>query len=209
VLLMLSAFVEAHIKSYALNAARKERGKVKRREYVDDAFEYVDRLATTFNYIFRQFVLNLRVTRNGFVPVQDAKIAEAIYTPALKALSDPKYAGVNDDLAKMFADYRSRNFSEVITKAHSAVQRFLQIHAGEEGKNAKGELGQLFLAAKTNGLFSTTRFGEPLINVLKGYFPSERATKSTAKPALAEATWRDAMLMMDLTMVFLKHCLDA
>jgi len=208
VLRMLSAFVRAHIKTYAYRAATTATDKQKRDEYVKDAFDDVDRLAKTFNYLFRQFSVNIQVTRSGFIPVQDAKLAEQIYAPSLAALSDPKYEKVNEDLAKMFADYRAGDFGDVITKAHSAVQRFLQIHAGE-GKNGKGELADLFAAAKKNGLVSSTRFGEPLIRVLEGYFPSERATKSTAKPALKEATPRDAMLMMDLVMVFFHHCLAA
>lgn len=208
VLRMLSALAEAYIERWAYDAAKKEQDETKRNKLVNEAFKNFDRLAGTLNYLFRQFAVNVQVTRNGFAPVQDAKIAEQIYTPVLGVLSDPRYTHVSDDLAKMFADYRAGKFGEVITKAHSAVQRFLQIQAGSEGKNGKGELKELFVTAKKNGLVSSTRFGEPLIKVLEGFFPSERATKSTAKPALSEATPGDAMLMMDLVMVFLQHCLS-
>lgn len=209
VLRMLSAFARAYIKYSSYKAAMTELDAEKRAILIKEAFAVFDRLANTFNYLFRQFAVNVQVNRSGFIPVQDAKLAEQVYSPALSALSDPKFAKVNDDLAKMFADYRSGDFGDVITKAHSAVQRFLQISTGAEGKNGKGEMADLFAAAKANGLVSSSRFSDPLIKVLQGFFPSERATKSTAKPALKEATSRDAMLMMDLVMVFLHHCLTA
>jgi hypothetical protein len=206
---MLSVFAHAHIVKWAYDAAKKETDGTKRAELIEKAFKEFDRLAKTLNYLFQQFAVNILVTRNGFVPVQDQKIADQVYAPALSSLSDPKYARVNDDLARMFGDYRAGRYGEVITNAHCALQRFLQINTGIEGKNGKGELKDLFLAAKRNGLVSSARFGEPLVKVLEGFFPSERATKSTAKPALSEATPRDAMLMMDLLMVFLQHCLTA
>ncbi|GAA0563286.1 hypothetical protein [Rhizomicrobium electricum] len=209
VLRLLSAFATMHISRWEHDAARKEMDAEKRNALVERAFEKFDRFANMLNYLFRQFSVNVQVTRSGFAPIQDTTIAEKIYVPVLGVLSDPKYARVSDDLGKMFADYRAGDFGEVITKAHSAVQRFLQIRSGDEGKNGKGELKELFRTAKKNGLVSATRFGEPLINVLESFFPSERATKSTAKPSLSEATPRDAMLMMDLVLVFLQHCLAA
>jgi len=87
-------------------------------------------------------------TRNGFVPRQDNKITEEIYTPTLRVLADPKWKSVSIDLAKMFEDYRNENYPESITKAHSAVHRFLQILVGEEGKSGRGEVGKLFQKAK-------------------------------------------------------------
>jgi len=209
VLRLLSKLAEAQIDGWRYKAAAEEQDATLRQKYVQEAFEKFDQLASALNYLFRQFAVNMQVTRSGFIPVQDRKIAEEIYAPTLAALSDPKYVRVSDDLAKMFADYRAGDFGEVITKAHSSVQRFLQICVGDEGKNGKGELRELFATAKARGLTSSTRFGEPLIKVLEGFFPSERATKSTAKPTLTEATPRDAMLMMDLAMVFIQHCLAA
>jgi hypothetical protein len=41
----------------------------------------------------------------------------------------------------MFEDYRQEDYAMTITKAHRAVQRFLQILVGAEGKNGKGEVG--------------------------------------------------------------------
>jgi hypothetical protein len=108
----------------------------------------------------------------------------------------------------MFEEYRDRNYAEAITKAHAAVHRYLQILVGEDGKSGKGEVGKLFAAAKEAGLVPANRFSEPLVNLLQGYIVSERATNSTAKPALREATASDALLMMNVVLVFLQHCLQ-
>jgi hypothetical protein len=141
---MLSAFARAYIRHDVLALARKADQEADRKRGIADAFKMFDPLANCLNHIFRQFAVNQVVTRNGFVPRQDEKITDEIYVPTLKALADPKWATVSAALASMFQDYREQHYSEVITKAHSSVQRFLQIAVGEEGKSGKGELAKLF-----------------------------------------------------------------
>jgi hypothetical protein len=209
VLRMLSAFASCHINSNSLDRARQSDAEVDRKRYIADAFEKFDPLANCLNHIFQQFAVNQVVTRNGFVPRQDEKITDGIYIPTLKALADPKWATVSVALASMFLDYREQRYSEVITKAHSAVQRFLQIAVGEEGKSGKGELGKLFRDAKDRGVIPSGRFVDPVIAAITSFIPSERATNSTAKPALQEATPSDALLMMNVVVVLLQHCLQS
>jgi hypothetical protein len=108
----------------------------------------------------------------------------------------------------MFDDFQNAKYSETIAKAHSAVQRFLQVIIGEEGKNGKGNFGQLFSEAKKNGLISDNQFTGPVINAMQRYIPSERANNSTAKPAVKDATYSDALLMMNVVMVLMQHCLQ-
>lgn len=208
VMRMLSFFTGRHIDKSYYRLAEESSDETEQKKYLEESFDKFDRLANCLNHIFEQFGVNQIVTRNGFVPRQDARITKEIYVPTLLALSDPKWKPVSEDLAKMFEDYRNKDFPETITKAHSAVQRFLQILVGEEGKNGKGELARLFKNAKDKGLVPTDRFTEPIINVIQGYLPSERATNSTAKPALKSATPADALLMMNVVMVLLQHCLQ-
>ena len=205
---MFSKFASCYIDGFHYGLAEREKDDVKREENINDAFEKFDRLANCLNHIFEQFAVNQLVTRNGFVPRQDEKISSEVYEPTLKVLADPKWQSVNDDLARMFEDYRSENYAEVITKAHGAVQRFLQILVGEEGKNAKGEVGKLFQKAKDDGKIPVNRFTEPIINTIQGFIVSERATNSTAKPTLKDATASDALLVMNVVMVLLQHCLQ-
>lgn len=205
---MLSKFASCYIDGYDYRRATETEDEAERQKLTEEAFDKFDRLANCLNHIFEQFAVNQIVTRNGFVPRQDEKIIAEIYIPTLKVLVDPKWKSVNSDLAKMFEDYREENYSEAITKAHSAVQRFLQILVGEEGKNSKGEVGKLFKKAKDEGLIPVNRFTEPVINAIQGFIPSERATNSTAKPAVKNATSSDALLMMNVIMVLLQYCLQ-
>lgn len=206
VLRMFSVFAEHQIDNYYLERAKESTEK--RKENIESAFGKFDRLANCLNHIFEQFSINQIVTRNGFVPRQDDKIVGEIYIPTLRTFSDPKWKSVSVDLSKMFDDYREKNYPEVITKAHAVVQRFLQVISGEEGKSGKGDVGKLFQKAKDDGMIPTNRFIEPLINVIQSFIVSERATNSTAKPALKNATSSDALLMMNVVMIFLQHCLQ-
>lgn len=206
---MLSKFCSSYIDGYSYRRAVESDNGEQRKELVDQAFERFDKLGNCFNHIFEQFAINQIVTRNGFVPRQDKKIIDNIYTPTLRALADPRWKTVSDDLTKMFDDYREENYSETITKAHSSVQRFLQIIVGNEGKSGKGEFAKLFQEAKNKGLIPANRFTEPLINVMQGFIVSERATNSTAKPTLIDATAPDALLMMNVVLVFLQYCLQS
>ena len=204
----LPKFAESYIDKTYYQWAKKEQDEIKRDADIAQAFSNFDRLANCFNHIFDQFSINALFTRNGLVPRQDEKITEEVYVPTLKILTDPKWKTVSNDLAQMFEDYREENYSEAITKAHRAVQRFLQILVGEEGKSGKGEIGKLFIKAKLENIIPANHFTEPIVNVFQSYISSERATNSTAKPALKEATPSDALLMMNVVMVFLQFCLQ-
>lgn len=205
---MLSRYAACYIDEYNYVRASRTDDEIEKEKLIDEAFEKFDRFAGCLNHIFEQFAVNQVVTRNGFVPRQDQKITDEIYTPTLLVLSDPKWKSVSDDLAKMFEDFRAENYPETITKAHGAVQRFLQIIAGDEGKNSKGEVGKLFKVAKEKGLIPNNRFTIPFLNVVQEFIVSERANNSTAKPTLQDATSSDALLMMNAVMIFLQHCLQ-
>ena len=205
---MLSKFADSHIDGFGYRRATETTDDVERKKLLDESFNKFDRLANCLNHIFEQFAVNQLVTRNGFVPRQDDKITKEVYTPTLSILVDPKWKSVSTDLALMFEDYREENYAEAITKAHRAVQRFLQVLVGEEGKSGKGEVGKLLQKAKEDGVIPVNRFTEPLVNVIQGFITSERATNSTAKPATKDATASDALLMMNVVMVFLQYCLQ-
>ena len=206
---MLSKFAECHIDNAFIKSAENTDDEDEKIEHIRRAFETFDRLARCLNHIFEQFSVNLCITRNGFIPKQDQKILDEIYVPTLAAFSDPKWKAVSVDLNLMFEDYSDENYSEVITKAHSAVHRFLQILVGEEGKSGKGDIGKLFNEGKRTGIIPIDRFTEPIISAFQGFISSERAKNSTAKPALSEATSSDALLIMNVVMVFFQHCLQS
>lgn len=207
VLRMLSKYAQLLIDRYDFRQAKSAVDSEERKKYVESAFEKFDYFANCINHIFEQFAVNQLMTRNGFMPRQDDVIEKELYKPTLKALSDPKWAPVNEILALMFEDFREGRFSESITKAHSSVHCFLQILVGEPGSNAKGELGKLMQKGKSSGLIPTNQFTEPFLSNIQSFISSERANNSTAKPSLSQASSSDALLMMNMTLLFLQHCL--
>lgn len=207
VLRMLSKYAQLLIDSYDLERAKNAVDSGERTKYVEEAFAKFDRFVNCINHVFEQFAVNQLMTRNGFIPRQDQTIERELYKPTLAALSDPKWGPVNEILTLMFEDFREGRFPETITKAHSAVHCFLQILVGEHGSNAKGELGKLVKDGKDAHLIPTNRFTEPFLSIIQGFITSERATNSTAKPSLSPASSSDALLMMNMTLLFLQHCL--
>ncbi|MCY4641517.1 MAG: hypothetical protein OXC41_02290 [Gammaproteobacteria bacterium] len=65
-----------------------------------------------------------------------------------------------------------------------------------------------FAQAKSAGVISKNHFSESIIKAIQSFVVRERATNSTAKPALQQATASDALLVMNVLMVFLQHCLQ-
>ena len=205
---MLSKYTESFIYTSDYHLAVGSQDNNERKKLIDEAFFKFDKLADCLNHIFEQFAVNQLVTRNGFIPRQDDKVTEGVYIPTLHILADPKWKSVSMDLAQMFDDYREEKYAEAITKAHRAVQRFLQVLVGEEGKSGKGEVGKLFQKAKESGEIPMNQFTEPFITIIQKFIASERATNSTAKPSIKEATASDALFMMNIVMVFLQYCLQ-
>jgi hypothetical protein len=207
-LAMLSKFAERHIDWDSYDRAEKGSEPSEIEKDTERAFRKFDKLANCLNHIFEQFAINVVLTRSGLVPRQDERLMELVYTPTLAMLSNPRWKGVNADVAAMFKDYNEGRFGEAITKAHTAVHRFLQTLVGDDGAAGKGELGKLFAKAKRDQLIPQNRYTDGVIGVLQGYSSSERAEKSTAKPASSNATASDALLMMNVVMVLLQYCLQ-
>ncbi len=78
---MLSKLAETYIDEYNYGRAGRATDEAEREKLLNEAFERFDRFANCLNHIFEQFAVNQVVTRNGFVPRQDQKITDEIYTP--------------------------------------------------------------------------------------------------------------------------------
>ncbi|MDE0518944.1 MAG: hypothetical protein OXH36_05250 [Bdellovibrionales bacterium] len=206
---MLSVFAQKLIKQDYLDKAGKSNNTKDRKQYINLAFASFDELQNCLNHIFDQFCINQMLTRNGFIPRQDKRILDQIYIPTIKCLSDPKWKIVDNDLRSVFQDYRNGAYQEAITKAHSVVHRFLQIYLSKGNKNSKGELGKLFQEFKRDDVMSGNTFVIKIIDAVQSFLSSERATKSTAKPASKNVTSSEALLVVNAVMIFLQYCLKA
>ena len=207
VLVMLSIFAKKLINNHYMAIAKESKNNNERGKCVNLAYKEFDKFKDCLNHIFEQLSINQELTRGGFVPRQERKILDQVYIPTIEILSDPKWKPVNDDLQDMFQDYREGKYQETITKAHSVLQRFLKILLNVDSNNSKGELGKLFQQAKKENIIPENIFVRGIFSTIQSFVSSERATKSTAKPALQEPTSADALLMMNVTMVCLQYCL--
>ncbi len=200
---MLSKFAEEYIDYQQYKWAEQETEKGKINDYIEKAFEKFDRLANCLNHIFEQFAINALLTREGIIPRQDQKITEDIYVPVIQLLSNPEWKAINEELKSSFDNFHNKKYEDCIAFAHNVVQGFLQILIhGEYGKNGSGELARLFAEAKTKGYFNDD------FDFFKNFFSAFRANKSTSKPKKQNATANDALLMLNVVMIFLQHGLS-
>jgi hypothetical protein len=203
---MLTFFSKSLINDDSYHNVELEKNTSKRKKLVEESFGIFDKFADCINHIFEQFAVNARLTRNGMVSVQDEKIIEEIYVPVLSVLSDPKWKSINLDLSSMFDNHRQEKYPETITDAHRAVQGFLRELLKGEGRGTKGEFGKLF-SQYINEHYPDDNATKRFLHNIKSYFSDLRANESTSKPQNQEATLEDALLCMNMTMVFMQHCL--
>jgi hypothetical protein len=78
----------------------------------------------------------------------------------------------------------------------------------DEGKNGRGEFGDLWKRAEKQGLLPENGFVRNVLNAFKSYIPQERATNSTAKPAVKDTSPEEALLMLNVAMTFIQFCLS-
>ncbi len=204
----ITALADQYINYGILEDAKVETNNNERGELISKAYKNFDKFANCINNIFDQFSINVKLTRSSLIPVQESQITVKVYEPVISILSDPKWEEVNNNLARTFDDFDNKDYPEAITKAHQTLQLFLQTFTGEQAKNGKGELSKLFKKLKEEKLIQYDYFSEPIIRAFESYFPAERAKKSTAKPATKTATKEDALLIINVLMIFLQHCLQ-
>ena len=207
-LLMISLFARNLIDQVEIEYANKVENAKERENLLNGAYERFDKFANHLNYLFEQFSVNIVISRCGIIPKQDDRITKDIYEPTLEILSDPKWNSVNSILDEMFTYYQNQQYSEVITNAHNAVHRFLQVALGKNGNLGKGEFGKLFKQAKSDNLISNNSEIEDSVKSINGFLSSERAKKSTAKPTSHTANSADALLVMNISIVLIQHCLQ-
>ena len=67
-----------------------------------------DQFAGVINEIFTQFNIDVFLTRQGFMPTQEQKIIEQIYTSLLTVLSHVHWKEVNDLISLAFKEYEKK-----------------------------------------------------------------------------------------------------
>ena len=169
--------------------------------------EDFDKFAKNLNEVFEQFEINVFLTHNGFIPKQDKKIIDDIYTPVLISLSDNRWRKVNEHLSEAFDGYQKKQYSSSITNTISAIQAFLQIIVN--GKIGKGKISELIQQAQKKDLIPNDVFSIQIFNNVESIFARERQSKSGVHPRLEIADEKTVRLILNLAMVFIQHCIQS
>lgn len=162
-----------------------------------------------FNDISNQFGLNVLLNNNGFILRQDEKITEEIYKPVLNFLNDKKWEPVNRDLSDATMAYlknTEEDYSNSITLTISALQAFLQIIV--EGKTGNKNLGEAIVLAQSKNLVPNDSFTKTIFKNIESVLMQERQAKGNPHPKKEYANEKTARLILNLTMVFMQHCIQ-
>jgi hypothetical protein len=172
-------------------------------------WEIFDKFVDDFNEVFLQFQLNVQMSRIGLIPRQENKITQEIYFPVIQTLSNPKWEKVNKLLSDSFEDFNrnsEQGYSSSVTNSIAALQAFLQIIVN--GETGTGDFSELIAIAFKNNLIPNDNFSKMVIKDIQSFLMKERQETGIAHPKKEYATEKNARLVLNLTMVFLQHCIQ-
>lgn len=180
-----------------------------RTDKVNTAYEEFDEFSAIFNDLTHQFGINIHLSRHGLILKQDSVITEQIYEPVLGILSDPKWQLVSRDLGDAFSEYQTKTnkgYSNCITHTVSALQAFLQITVN--GKTGKGDIDRLLKQAQEEEKIPNDMFSKKIFKNINSILMSERQAKGNPHPKKEYADEKTSRLLLNLTMIFLQHCIQ-
>ena len=210
---LFSCFCRAILAERADKALYKSSGETDE-EFGNRLNEYrhedFDKFAERLNDVFEHYGLNVLLTRQGFIPRQDEKITKEIYIPVLRFLSTENWAPVNRDLQDAFNAYQEKTdqgYSNSITHAVAALQAFLQITV--DGKLGSSEgISSLVKKAQEKAAIPADKFSSEIFKNLDAVLMRERGKTGDAHPKQEYATEKNARLVLNLTMIFIQHCIQ-
>ncbi len=192
-----------------VSKGEKETDEDFKKRKTDTGYKMFDNFASQLNDVLEQFGVNYHLTRNGFIPRQDQKITQEIYEPVLNSLSDPKWKEANREFRDAFSEFQKKTpngYSNSITHTVSALQAFLQILV--HGKTSKGQISGLIPEAQKRGLIPDDSFSTKIFKNIESTLMEQRQATSDAHPKKEYANQKTALLVLNLSMIFLQHCLQ-
>ena len=207
---MYSFFAYHSIEQDSYKRAENETDLNRKQDLIRYAYRYFDQFAIDFNDIFEQFGLNVLLTRGGLVPRQDDRITKDIYVPVLTYLADTKWSEVNRNLCDAFSKFHEKSpqgYSSCVTLTVTSLQAFLQILV--YNKTGKGEINKLVPEAIENGLIPNDIFTSKILKDIESVLMTERQNSGDPHPKREYANERTSLLVMNLAMIFIQHCITS
>lgn len=176
------------------------------KKVIENDYINFDKFASELNNVFWDFWINIYLSREWFIPRQEEKIITQIYEPVIKCLSWWNFKEVERDLSDAFNDYRAKDYSWSITKAFSALQAFLQIRV--IWAIWKWDFSDLIKEAISKWIIPNDTFTKTIFRNIESIISRERKETWDPHPKVEYATEKSAKVFLNLTMVFLQHCLQ-
>lgn len=174
-----------------------------------DITEQFNSFCNHINSVFSDFGINVFLSRTGFIPKQDEKIINEIFVPVLQVLNDEKWREVNKIFADAFKCFTIKNpssFSSSVTHTVSAVQAFLQILV--HGKTGNGDIAALIQEGQKSNLIPNDFFTKEIFKNIVAVLMKERQETGDAHPKKEYATEENAKIVINISMIFIQHCLS-
>ncbi len=208
---LLSLYCDSMLRNQAKQIP--ERYSTESEENFDDRYQKqrwqrFDQFAIKLNDIINDFGVDIFLSRAGFVFKQDEKIIKNIYEPTLKFLSSSKWLEVDLHFRDSFYQYRlntPQGFSNSITNTVSALQAFLQILV--YGTTGSGDFATLISEAQKNKLIADDFFSKTALKNIISALMEERQETGIAHPKKEYADEKNARFILNLSMVFIQHCI--
>lgn len=166
-----------------------------------------------FNDIFEHFELNYRLTKGGIIPYQPKIIIEEIYNPTFQALCEKSFDKVNRDIEDAISQFRKKepnSYSTCITLCIGALEEFLKVMILKESDKVDAQvLSKLIGEAMRKEAVPADFFTKQIFSNLESIFMKERKETGQAHSKDDYATEKNAKLMLNLTLVFIQHCMES
>ena len=171
--------------------------------------EKFDLFSERINSVFSDFGVNVFLSQSGFIPKQDDRIVNEIFVPVLQVLKDEKWREVNaifSDAYKCFLINTSSSYSTSVTHSVSAVQAFLQILV--YGKTGTGDIATLILEGQRKKVIPGDFFTKEIFKNIVSVLMKERQETGDSHPKKEYATEENAKIVINISMIFIQHCLS-
>ncbi|MDI3235950.1 hypothetical protein QK289_13115 [Exiguobacterium antarcticum] len=86
-----------------------------------------ENLNTAFNEIFRKNGIGYEIINGTLISKDNEVVHSEIVKPSLQYLSQPEYAGANEELLQAFSDFKEGQFKNAIINANKAFESTLKI----------------------------------------------------------------------------------
>jgi hypothetical protein len=176
-----------------------------KRKKIIDNFKW---FTNPLNTIFRDYGVHIYLTEMGFMPRQEEKIIADVYEPVLKCLANTKFEKISNLFRDAFSEYRKNTpngYSTCVTHVVAAVEAFLQLVV--KGQTGAGDFSDLIVEGQKKGLLPSDKFTKEVFKSIVSILMRERKETGDAHVKNEYATEKNAKMVLNLSMVFIQHCI--